>query len=77
MLTFCRRARLTVVQPIMQELLSKGRITGRVLVETCFNATLRFDVSSVANDSIKAHMLRSPSVVRGGGGLGCRMMVVE
>jgi hypothetical protein len=48
-----------------------------VLVETCFNATLRFDVSSVANDSIKAHMLRSPSVVRGGGGLGCRMMVVE
>ena len=76
MLTFSRRVRLTVVQPVMQELRSKGRITGQVLVETCFKATLRFDVSAVTNGSIRLQLMRSPSRVRMGGVLGCRMIVV-
>ena len=77
MIVFTRKIRLTIIKPVMQELRAKGRITGRVLVETCFRATLRFDVCAVVNGLIKAHMMRSPSTVRIGDGLCCRMVAVE
>jgi len=76
-LVFFKTKFRSCVAPIfVRDLHSRGRITGRALIEAPWSATHRFVVSTVQHREIQSVLLDSPSLERDDGIMYCKMRLV-